>query len=423
MFLRHERATTPALLQINFPADWLESLSSLLKWLAKKKPEFQTVDALLAAAAGDDAAAGNMLKRILYWHGTLNREFYLSKKDWWEQCRVRRKTIDRVKAEIFPLCGVSFTVKYTGKANTTYYRLHEWKFLRRLAEVMGLPMLFLADKLCTKRAERCVQNEPNVVSKTDATLTRESTSNTSKEQVVNDSVVDSKIVNFKSDFPENTPHQMQVIELLKSAGVRGAIAYAVLPEDIVRACIASANEPGVRDRTRYLVGALKKQLQAHNTQTQSSKPLSESVATETPSPNPFPSGGEAGTRRDEQISEPESINEKLSALVAANMTAYQAWSAAHHQLSLQLDRTSYDYVRAAKLLDYEADCFTVKVHSPHARDMLQHRLYKNVARIMRDVVGHEVEVRFEADEENAAGQGLKRFLKMNAENTQEGKSS
>jgi hypothetical protein len=439
MFLRERNAADiQSPLEIPFPTNWLESLSNLLKGM--KKSEFQTVDALCAACAQDDIAAGMMLKRILHWHGSLQREFYLSNQDWWQQCRVQRRTIDRVKAQIFPLCGVLFETKFNpmAHANVTHYRLHEWKFMSRLSDVLGMPALYLFYRLCPKRAERYVRNEQNVMSKTDTTLTRESTIKTSTERV-NDSVVSSpKIVEFKSTG------QMQVIELLKGAGVRSAAAYASLPADVVQACIASANEPGVRNRVGYLVGALKKQLQAH---------YQNPADTAAPPPNPLPiadeidSAGEQTGRaesssaaaqtaqekwtdvlarlRDSRVSEsePEAVSEKLLVLVAGQMTAHAAWSAAYHQLELQLDRASFDtWLRSAKLLDYEPaqapslSTFVVEVHNAHAQGMLQHRLYRNVARILRDVTGVEVGIRFEVKKPNTAdGQGLKRFLKTNQE--------
>jgi chromosomal replication initiator protein len=90
-----------------------------------------------------------------------------------------------------------------------------------------------------------------------------------------------------------------------------------------------------------------------------------------------------------------------------------AWNAAYHQLELQLDRASFDtWLRSAVLLSVEDGVYVIGVHNSYARDMLQHRLYRNVARIMRDVTGREVEVRFEATEEKAAAQGLGRFLKL-----------
>lgn len=111
--------------------------------------------------------------------------------------------------------------------------------------------------------------------------------------------------------------------------------------------------------------------------------------------------------------EPQVVNARLAVIISGDWTAQKAWDVAQHQLELQLDRSSFDtYLRAAKLLDFEADCFTVRVHNAYARDMLQHRLYRNVARILRDVVGREVEVRFEADEQVAAPTlGLRRFVR------------
>lgn len=95
-------------------------------------------------------------------------------------------------------------------------------------------------------------------------------------------------------------------------------------------------------------------------------------------------------------------------------TPNEVWSAAYHQLELQLDSDSfYKLLSKAKLLDYEADTntFVIEVHTPYSRDMLQHRLYRNVQRMLRDVTGTEPAARFvcnakATDPDNA----LKRFL-------------
>src|SRR5687768_15916121 len=123
MLLRKEAAILTPLQLIQLPINWLDSLAELLQSL--KTTEFHTVDALLAAVAGDDPIAGLMLKRILYWHGRMKDEFYLSQQDWWQQCRVTRKMVRRVKAEIFPLCGIAFEVRSTGRGRATHYGLRE----------------------------------------------------------------------------------------------------------------------------------------------------------------------------------------------------------------------------------------------------------------------------------------------------------
>jgi chromosomal replication initiator protein len=85
----------------------------------------------------------------------------------------------------------------------------------------------------------------------------------------------------------------------------------------------------------------------------------------------------------------------------------EAWSAAFYQLEIQLDRASFDtWLRGAVFLDYtppneisaahtEGGIFTVGVANSYARDMLQHRLYRDVRRVVSDVWGARVELCFE----------------------------
>ncbi|MBI1260060.1 MAG: chromosomal replication initiator protein DnaA [Chloroflexi bacterium] len=91
-----------------------------------------------------------------------------------------------------------------------------------------------------------------------------------------------------------------------------------------------------------------------------------------------------------------------------------AWNAAFHQLEMQLDRASFEtWLRGAVLLGVETDSngddangktsesgngvFVVGVRNTYARDMLQHRLYRNVRRVLGDVYGTTVELRFEVN--------------------------
>ena len=73
-----------------------------------------------------------------------------------------------------------------------------------------------------------------------------------------------------------------------------------------------------------------------------------------------------------------------------------AWNAAYTQLEMQLDRASFDtWLRDAVQLKCEGDVFVIGVRNGYARDMLQHRLYRNVRRILSDIYGQSVELRFE----------------------------
>lgn len=78
------------------------------------------------------------------------------------------------------------------------------------------------------------------------------------------------------------------------------------------------------------------------------------------------------------------------------MNAQELWNTAYHQLELQLDRASFEtWLRGANLLAVDGDVFVIGVRNEYARDMLQHRLYRNVRRVLSDVAGKAVELRFE----------------------------
>lgn len=425
--------------------DWLGALSIFIKGL--KTCEFDTVDALLGAVAGDDPAAGLMLKRVLVWHTSKSGgEFHLSQRDWWRQCRVNRKTIDRVKTKIFPLCGITVEVKSTAHGKATHYRLHEMKFLRRLAQVINLPLVFIVNRLRPKGTDGYVQNGQMGMSESDAPLTIESTIETSNDVVKNNVVPSKKIVDFKSPLPESTSEQLRVIDLLKEAGVWGntAVVYCTLPEPIVQDCIAyaqsavEAKRVPLNRRVPYLVGALKKQLEKHKAQ-----PLFESAVNDAPPPDPLPIEREvegiahshqtnftADTPREKpgdylrrleaeaaQVKAQEPVNERLAVMVNERTTALEAWSYASHQFELQDKHTFTRDLWDARLIDYEPNCFVVHVHSTHARDWLQHRhqVYKHICRILSGICGREMTVRFEADEAESPDAPLQRFLRRHGD--------
>jgi hypothetical protein len=80
-------------------------------------------------------------------------------------------------------------------------------------------------------------------------------------------------------------------------------------------------------------------------------------------------------------------------------TVQDAWDAAFSQLALQLDRDNFEsWLRGAVLMDFEVESntFVVMVRSDRAREMCQHRLYRNIWRVLTDIYGQGLELRFEA---------------------------
>ncbi|MDX1991322.1 MAG: chromosomal replication initiator protein DnaA [bacterium] len=79
------------------------------------------------------------------------------------------------------------------------------------------------------------------------------------------------------------------------------------------------------------------------------------------------------------------------------MDSQEAWHIAYNQLQLQLDRASFDtWLRGATLIQVEeTGTFVIGVRNTYAREMLQNRLYRNIRRVLMDVLGEAVELRFE----------------------------
>ncbi len=78
------------------------------------------------------------------------------------------------------------------------------------------------------------------------------------------------------------------------------------------------------------------------------------------------------------------------------MSPQEIWNTALTQLEIQLDRASFDtWLRGAVFLAYNQGTYRIGVGSPYARDMLQHRLYREVRRVLADVSGEPAEVLFE----------------------------
>lgn len=92
------------------------------------------------------------------------------------------------------------------------------------------------------------------------------------------------------------------------------------------------------------------------------------------------------------------------------MKPQDVWNAALNQLEIQLDRANYDtWLRDASFLAFEhstapdqAATFVIGVRNSFARDNLQHRLYRTVRRVLRDIYGSPVELQFEVHKQETA---------------------
>ena len=76
--------------------------------------------------------------------------------------------------------------------------------------------------------------------------------------------------------------------------------------------------------------------------------------------------------------------------------------AAWHQLELQLDKMSWEtFMYNCEFSDVKAGVYIVEVYGSHAQAMLQHRLYRNIRRVLSDIIGEETELEFRIKESEA----------------------
>lgn len=72
------------------------------------------------------------------------------------------------------------------------------------------------------------------------------------------------------------------------------------------------------------------------------------------------------------------------------------WNVVMGQLEIQFDRQTFDaFIKGTRYLREEQGEWVCQAPNVYTRDMLQHRLYREVRRVLRDVRGQTTELRFE----------------------------
>lgn len=78
-----------------------------------------------------------------------------------------------------------------------------------------------------------------------------------------------------------------------------------------------------------------------------------------------------------------------------NQTILDGWTFAKNQLKLRFDEATFTvYIQPATLVDYDpaTHTLTLVVKDAHQAQTLQHRLYRNIRRVLSDTFGYDVEI-------------------------------
>lgn len=77
------------------------------------------------------------------------------------------------------------------------------------------------------------------------------------------------------------------------------------------------------------------------------------------------------------------------------MNAHDIWHATLGELQLQMTRATFDtWVRPTRAIAFQDGSMLVGVHSPYAKEWLEHRLNTTIQRTVTGIVGQSVEVRY-----------------------------
>lgn len=106
------------------------------------------------------------------------------------------------------------------------------------------------------------------------------------------------------------------------------------------------------------------------------------------------SAGKADKLNQSHSSNPTKTNERNTDSFDANSNAKQ-WSDAMSQLELQLDAATFKaWLEGAQYVGEADGCWVIEAPRPNAVVVLQHRLGREIARVVRDVHGAAVELRY-----------------------------
>jgi hypothetical protein len=339
---------------------------------------------------GNHAAAW-LLSQILYWTDrTSDPEgwFYKSFDDWKQEGCLSRAQIERAlygdprtrKARLtLAELGVETKVRRAPDGSpTTHYRIDRDVFLSKLAAFLQPDLQQNDSPICDNVADGTATFSQVELQQSGETRSTETSSETPESEISSESSPptppdDDDLKNFKT-FERRFGRLKEVTRIELRAAIERLGAGRV--GEVVERCAK-------RGRSwAYVLAALANEPTTETTVSENTKALlAQMLEGEYEVPEQA-----VPTARVADVFDPQS-----------GWIVREVWQAVAHQLEMQLDRASFDtFLRASMLLDYDRDqsAFTVLVQTSYAREMCQHRLYRLIARVLRDVCRRPMEARF-----------------------------
>jgi hypothetical protein len=354
----------------------MNTLSDRLKDLVKnlERDDLTTTEALLIDMTGSRIAAQMLERLLLWWPKATNPDgwVYKSGDDWWAELRIKANELTRAKGAL-EMAGVIIRVKQaavksdksvTGwaAAPVRHYQLNLRRFLKRLASTLALSIQKLASLMKKPFGSHAKMVSPNG----EKTITTSLQTN-----------------------PQTSVVVQQAIQEVRSLGINPKNAQQIVAAyggERVLTQVHLARKNATSSAAGWLIDSLRENWQCQPVEMPQIAPPAQSA----PSPEQSsPPDDHTGDNESEPML-------KLAPPPEPDTPECAIWKKAYTQLEIQLDRASFDtWIRAARFLRCDGDGYVIGVANPFARDMLQHRLYRDVRRVVSNVAGTVVELLFE----------------------------
>jgi len=361
------------------PPEWLPRLRQLLE--AFPQADLSSTEALCCRIVGD-FTAGIVLHRLLYWLPRGSRSdaaIWKSDREWYAELNLSYAQMQRVRARLSPI--VKSWVERAQGAPTYHYQLRIEKLVKGIAVVLDRHPMQIRVSLLDR-----VENGFSAESKDDFRESLKSLTNQHQ-----DSPIDERLNIYH-------PYQNRFVGFTPAIADKLASEYARIGESNVRAVLERCDHSAGKS-WQYVL----RSLENVSAQVRTPIPLYEPPAPARADEDITAEMRLAWASCDEGRSWAARLASARNPQPAAPVGTGRAlseheihWDRAYGQLEIQLDRASFDtWLRATRFLKHQNGVYHIAVPNDYARDMLQHRMYRDIRRVLMNVTNVPVELQFE----------------------------
>lgn len=400
-----------------------------LRKLTAQRKEFGTLESLCIDLCGGVTSAGRMLNRLLQWWTKSTHPdgwVYKSYADWYAELRITQKELPKANAAL-ELAGVDVKLLKGRLASPCkHYRLNAGKFVTALSRRLGLGVEWLknfcADFVKSIAPKEQIRNAQkgkidftesgtsSAIGTTDSSspLRQGFTSNSGAdaadldEKSMADAAANENAQEGASSFEENARHEAdnpipQIPAAPLPHEVQRLVEYHIdakrMPPELASQYVEKYGELRCIEAAKYALGPdIDKPAGMFRWVLDNTDWFMNTL-------NPVPDAPQTSGKTNEiyeQTSDADGDVTEVDPLPYIDPERAAQWRSAFLQLELQLDKPNFDtWLRDAQLVGFEDETFVIGVRNKYAVDMLTYRLNRAVMRIMEDVVGAPVQMRFE----------------------------